>query len=169
LCIIASCMLPVALNFFYGAKYSVALGYISLLLVGVYLSVAVSCSTALCLLIDNRSALNMSTGILAALTSVGLNLLLLPIIGVYGSIVAYLVSISGLYGLQYFIAKKRFKNLPAFYRQALLLLVGCATISYLIRMEDNIIPSILYLLISLAMVAAVFMSLNIKNASITKF
>lgn len=167
LCIIASCILPIALNFFYGAKYSVALSYIPLLLVGVYLSVAVSCSTALCLLIDNRSALNMSTGILAALTSVGLNLFLLPIIGVYGSIIAYLVSISGLYGLQYFIAKKRFKDLPAFYRQALLLFVSCATLSYLIGLEANLTPSILYLLIASAIVATVFMLLNLKNASIT--
>lgn len=166
LCIIASCILPIAISLFYGVKYYAALSYIPLLLVGVYLSVAVSCSTALCLLIDNRSALNMSTGILAALTSVALNFILLPKIGVYGAIVAYLVSMSGLYGLQYFIARKRFRDIPAFYGKALLLFFSCATLSYLIRMEINLTPSMLYFLIATALIATLFMLFNLKNASI---
>lgn len=167
LCIGAACALPVAISLFYGEKYSAALSYIPLLLVGVYLSVAVSFSTALCLLVDKRSVLNMTTGILAAITSVGLNLILLPLIGVYGSIMAYVVSMSGLYALQYFIVRKRFRNLPKFPRQTIVLLISSTALSYLIRIENNITLPMSVLLIAMAVCSVILMLFGLKNASIT--
>jgi O-antigen/teichoic acid export membrane protein len=164
LCIIASSLLPIALWLVYGEKYSGALGQIPLLLVGVYFSVAVSSSTALCLLIDKRSALNMVTGIAAAIMSAGINVLLLPRIGIYGAIFAYVFSMSGLYVLQYFLARKRFPKIPALILQPLLLLAVCGTFSYFIESDNSLSSEAIFVLTTVGISATIFMGIGIKNA-----
>lgn len=164
LCIIASSLLPIALWLVYGEKYSGSLGYIPLLLVGVYFSVAVSSSTALCLLIDKRSMLNMITGVLAALASVGVNILLLPRIGIYGAIVAYVFSMTGLYGLQYYFAKKKYPQIPALISQPMLLFVICCTLSFFIEIDKKLSSGALYTLAAVGISATIFLGFGIKNA-----
>lgn len=164
LCIIASSLLPIALWLVYGEKYSGALGYIPLLLIGVYFSVAVSSSTALCLLIDKRSMLNMTTGVLAASTSAVVNVLLLPSIGIYGGIAAYVFSMIGLYVLQYFLAKKRFPEIPAMKLQPLLLLAVCGTLSYFFSLGKSLSSGALYALAMVGISAIIMMAIGVKNA-----
>jgi len=164
LCFLASCALPMFIYFIYDNKYLEAPGYIPLLLLGVYLSIAVSCSTALCLLLDGRSFLNMGTGILAALISVGLNLIFLPLIGVYGAIFAYTAAMCILYVLQYFIVKSKFKNLPFYIPRFIILCLILSLLSFFVTSYLVNNKATLYFLTAMTIVSLVIITIKLKNA-----
>lgn len=164
LCIAASSLLPILLWVIYREKYSGALGYIPLLIIGVYFSVAISSSTAPSFLFHGRSLLNMITGLFAAFLSVAMNLILLPRIGIYGAIFAYIFSIMALYALQYFFAKRAFAEIPVMILQPILLFVACGIVSYLVGANEGFSTVSLFALAIIGISATILMVIEIKNA-----
>lgn len=162
LCIMFICLTPLTIGILYGSKYEVSSTYVPFLLVGAYLSIAVSNSTVLCLLHEKKSSLTMITLIISAVLSLSLNYCLAPVIGAYGAIIAYLASISGLYFIQYFMVRKRYSRLPIFHKQFIFLLLLSSGVSYLLSIYGNLNMwlSVVFVFLSLMSVGILFVSIR---------
>lgn len=168
LCLIAISLTPIAIDYLYGTKYAASSQYVPLLLVGVYLSIVVSNSTALCLLHEKNSVLNMITGSVTALVSLGINFLLAPVLGAYGAVISYVMAMSILYVMQYSLVKNKYRGLPLFTREFSVLLLLSVLLSYVLSQAGTPGIVLTMVLLGVALFSLFKLSIGIRHASIIK-
>jgi len=96
----------------FGKKYPNATLYLAGLVLGGFISVAVSYGTALCLLYDKRSIINMSTGLIGGVFNIASLYLLVPTFGVIGAVLSYVSSLALVFMLQFLYIRKSHPSFP---------------------------------------------------------